>query len=206
MNYLIASDIFGQTSELNDFIEQLALPFPVKVVNPYQSIDPLIAIPEFTGESQAYQYFTEHVGLDRYTDLVKNSIDAIDGPVTLIGFSVGASAIWRLSQIYGADKVVGALGFYSSQIRHYLSIVSNFPFHLIFPNHEASFDVQQVMNLLSKNNNVTCGQLPYLHGFMNKRSANFNKKGYDQTLAKLKQLLVGKTIEQNAFSRLCSWA
>lgn len=177
MKYLVVSDIWGQTSALDEFAQALAVLGSVEVIQPYPK-----APTHFDTEQEAYQCFTQTVGLENYCHQLKNKISHIEEPVFLIGFSVGASAIWCLSEAFQSDKISGAIGFYSSQIRNHVTIEPNFPIFLIFPEIEKHFNLEKVISQLSHKGNTRCEKLPYLHGFMNKCSPNFDLVGYEKTL------------------------
>ncbi len=61
---------------------------------------------------------------------------------------------------------------------------------LIFPEHEPHFNVKKLIAKLSQKKNVKCYTAPCLHGFMNKKSDNFNKEEYTNYLGLLKNILI----------------
>lgn len=83
-----------------------------------------------------------------------------------------------------------AICFYGSQIRNYLNVNPKIKIELFFPEHERHFEVANLISRLSQKTNVTCYKVPYLHGFMNKKSNNFNDIGYYQYLQLLKEKVV----------------
>lgn len=176
---IIVSDIFGRTPALERFACDIAKKADDQavIVAPYESLSP-----EFKDEREAYRYFTSNVGLDAYTDRLLCKIKSCKGKVRLIGFSAGASAIWRISAGEEANKISSAVLFYSSQIRHYPDIEPQFPVRLIFPQAEEHFDVNELMEVLVKKRNVKAEQTPFFHGFMNPLSKNFNQTAYYQYL------------------------
>lgn len=175
---LIVSDIFGRTEALDDLAG--AFSAPTEVFTPYGS-----KYMAFKDEPEAYAYFSRHVTLEGYAESLLSKIESIDSPINLIGFSVGASAIWRLSDHPKCRHVTRAYGFYGSQIRNMAHIFPEFPISLIFPESERHFSVAELMTQLSGRENVSLRQVPYLHGFMNPHSANFNEAGYQQEMAAL---------------------
>ena len=194
MKIIIASDVFGRTSGLETFAADLSSNYKKAVIiDPYQhqSMD-------FINEDEAYAYFQKNVGIEQYKDIIftiikqtmndfsENSLEDL----LLIGFSVGASAIWGLSDKFSNNEKIKAVCFYGSQIRYSLDIDPKIEMDLIFPEHEPHFNVKNLFSQLSHKKNVNCNIAPYLHGFMNKKSVNFNKTGYFYYL----QFLKGKTI------------
>lgn len=69
--------------------------------------------------------------------------------------------------------------FYSSQIRHYLSVTPGFAIDLYFAKNEPTYDVDTIIKSIANKPHVRCCKTPYLHGFMNKLSKNYNQTGYD---------------------------
>ena len=86
MNLVLVSDIFGNTAALKAFAEKLNAQ---SIVDPYGGVDMA-----FKSEQQAYEYFSQHIGLDEYVAILQKAIKPLAGNTILIGFSVGASAIW----------------------------------------------------------------------------------------------------------------
>ncbi|MCP3901907.1 MAG: hypothetical protein GY707_19545 [Desulfobacteraceae bacterium] len=190
MKIIIASDIFGKTPELENFMAELSSdPLKGKIIDPYQGIDM-----KFKSESYAYEYFQKNFGIKNYKTIVFKKIkqiynDCLDD-LLLIGFSVGASAIWSISDklsIYGKVK---AICFYSSQIRSFIDIDPEIKIELFFPEHEPHFDVTNLISKLSHKKQVKSSKVPYLHGFMNKKSKNFNANGYQYHLQLLKKQII----------------
>lgn len=181
MQRLILSDIFGYTDSLQELADELS--GSVKIIDPYDGQKMM-----FQNEAEAYEYFVVNVGLDAYREIVVGWIKEIAEPVTLLGFSVGASAIWSVSEDIGLGNVIGAVGFYGSQIRFNQGITPQFPVKLVFPSEEDHFDVLELAQTLSQKENVDVGVSQYRHGFMNKLSQNFNPAGYEKFAYPLRQL------------------
>ena len=144
------------------------------IVDPYSGM-----FMDFKNETEAYTYFISNVGLDYYGELLFSKTHQIAAPITLIGFSIGASAIWKISKDLEPDIVSNAFCFYGSQIRYDLEIEPIFHVDLILPKSESHFSVSDLSEYLSRRDNVTIHQTEYLHGFMNTYSTNFHKNGYD---------------------------
>ncbi|SCY49511.1 DUF3795 domain-containing protein [Desulfoluna spongiiphila] len=171
MRNILVSDIFGKTPALTELGNEL--PGTFEIVDPYCGLSM-----EFKEESAAYQYFTENVGLDRYCEILSKKIDETPGPVTLIGFSAGASAAWRLSETVSPEKVRRVVCFYGSQIRNWCTTSPVVPTDLVFARKELRFSVTELADDLSGKKNVRVHRSTYLHGFMNPASLNFNEAAY----------------------------
>jgi hypothetical protein len=198
-NTIIVTDIFGRTPA----VEQIsaALPFQSTIFDPYQGVDMA-----FASEPSAYLYFSENVGVEKYSQLLREHLYQIKQPLCLIGFSVGASAIWQLSaqkHLPDAGSLIhisSALGFYSSQIRHSTEIKPQFPIQLVFPIREPSFCVQTVIQALKGNDDITLHKAAYLHGFMNSHSPNYHPQGYNCYLSTLSKCESANLIHNIDFS------
>lgn len=181
MQNIVVSDIFGKTEALEEFTSRFTT--PTEIVEPYNG-----EFMQFQNEQAAYSYFSEQVTLVKYSDYLYERVQNATTAINLIGFSVGASAIWNISDRQHLGRVVSARGYYSSQIRHFLHIQPHFPINLIFPMSEQHFCVDEVMLALKDRDNVTIRQVPYLHGFMNTHSTNYNATGYKNELSSLRNM------------------
>lgn len=176
MHYIIVSDIFGRNESLLNLASELSE--TVEIVDPYHG-----EIMQFQSESDAYAHFTQEIGVDKYSEILLIRLKACTAPVTLIGFSVGASAIWRISERRDLEHVRSALCFYGSQIRHYENVLPKFPVKLIFPKNESHFSVPELVGKLSTIKNVTVKRVEYSHGFMNQHSVHYSAKGYNECMS-----------------------
>jgi len=180
MRIIVVTDIFGQTPALLNLAESIKAD---SIIDPYSGEDK-----NFINEASAYEYFSTHVGLDNYVELLTTELAASTEQIILIGFSIGASAIWQLSAEHAMKDVTGvkqAICFYGSQIRKATDINPKFATSLIFPTLERHFDVQALAQVLSVKTNVNIEIVNYLHGFMNSHSDNFNISAYNNHLARL---------------------
>jgi len=123
MHRIIVSDIFGRTSALEKIAE--ALPGDVDIFDPYDTKHM-----GFSNKAEAYACFSSEVGLDTYTDKLSKKVAAQSKQIDLLGFSVGASAIWKISNQEESKNVSSALCFYGSQIRDHIDITPIFPVRL----------------------------------------------------------------------------
>lgn len=192
MHTILLADIFGETRSLRSF--STALDTQCTIISPY---DEML---EFADEAQAYAYYMQHVGLEKYCQKIIDHLHTFEAPVSVIAFSIGASAIWKISgemnegnaaknvsgaatikeaaKISAAAQIKGALCFYSSQIRHLTGLQNSFPIQLVFAKHEAQFSVTDVIKQLSTKQQLQIHKSNYLHGFMNVQSSNFDALAY----------------------------
>lgn len=174
MNLLIISDIFGRTQALDDFAKYFAVKkIKTEILDPYNQ-----QYLNFDNENEAYNSFQEEIGLKNYINLLKNTLTSRKPTETvLLGFSVGASAIWAVSHDLQGELFKGVC-FYSSQIRHYMEIEPKIDIELYFAQSEPTYEIGAVASKLAIKKRVTCFQTNFMHGFMNERSTNFNKEGF----------------------------
>jgi dienelactone hydrolase len=173
MHKIVVSDIFGRTPALDKLCK--ALGSDVDVIDPYDG-----KIMGFQTEDQAYDFFMDNVGLSTYCDLLLSRLEKVRVPISLLGFSVGASAIWQISESLSTEKVKRVVCFYGSQVRHLTEIKPSVVVELVLPAHESGFSVEALENRLSGIKNVVLYKTPYLHGFMNELSKNYSNLGYSE--------------------------
>ncbi|MBU2024931.1 MAG: dienelactone hydrolase family protein [Gammaproteobacteria bacterium] len=178
MKTIFVSDIFGRT----DALERLVINISEEalILDPYGS-----AFMEFKSEHAAYTYFSENVGHISYAKKLKHVLQEQQDEVFLIGFSIGASAIWNISGDQSVSVVKSTICYYGSQIRNNLSCSPAFPIGLVFPSMESHFSVDEVIHKLSDKQNVSIRKVPYLHGFMNELSINYHPHGYNEEVQEL---------------------
>tara|TARA_R110002050_G_scaffold141683_8_gene266865 strand:- start:1452 stop:1994 length:543 start_codon:yes stop_codon:yes gene_type:complete len=171
---ILVSDVFGKTPALIKLSEELNARI---IVDPYNGVSM-----NFKNEAEAYSYFMEYVGLDEYLSKLLKMIESIDSISTLIGFSIGASTIWKLAEKSSVKNIARGICYYGSQIRNFKDINPSFEVELIFPKKESHFDVLELQSELSSKQNVKIIKAPYLHGFMNLYSTNYSQTGYVEHL------------------------
>ena len=167
---ILVADVFGKTPALKAFAKEIKAE---SIIDPYDGLDMA-----FNNEADAYAYFTEKVGLDAYFTLLVKAINSFRTAKQLIGFSVGASVIWRLSATITSDSISSATCFYGSQIRNFTDIEPKFPIRLIQPKSEPHFDVIALQAKITTKKDVNIINTTYLHGFMNPHSVNYNQKAF----------------------------
>lgn len=185
MDLIAATDIFGLTTEFERLISNVSDKYTsITIVDPYKGLRH-----SFQDENVAYRHFQKSCGVIGYSEMIKEEVAKKSVETILLGFSVGASAIWRLlgsSSIYPTTKMVG---FYGSQIRDYTDINPIVETNLVFPKYEKHFDVQSLISTLKKKEQVNCLQTEYLHGFMNEKSLNYNALALAKYLAILDMMI-----------------
>lgn len=176
MNLLVVTDIFGRTKCLDELVEYLSdRQIQPDILDPYDG-----HYRAFENEEEAYERFRSDVGLDRYIHQLQEKVARIGSKNSLIlGFSVGASALWAAAQFMKSDDRIRGLCFYSSQIRRYLDVVPKIDIELYFANNEPAYDVYEISGAVSRSGRVRCVMTGYGHGFMNEKSRNFNAEGFD---------------------------
>ena len=179
MQLIVVSDIFGNTPELQSFIDCFRnLYKKLAIVDPYHG-----KFIDFVIETDAYEYFQTSCNISSLAEKIIEKVEIHDGQSDIIGFSIGASALWKMSDYrFKQNQVKNAIGFYGSRIRNMINIDPRFKIKLIFPFQEDHFSVDKLMNQLADKDNVHCEKTIYKHGFMNKRSTNFNQSGYSKYL------------------------
>ncbi len=178
MHNLIISDVFGKTKALENMACEL--PCSTFIIDPYNSEHM-----NFTNEAQAYAYFMSEVGMNKYCEILIKYILGLSESVKIIGFSVGASAIWKISSQIELGNISSAVCFYGSQIRHEKETCPMFPVTLIFPVSEEHYSVPNLITYLSNRNNVLIHQVNFFHGFMNAKSNNYDHDAYSQLMQAL---------------------
>jgi dienelactone hydrolase len=179
MGKVIVSDIFGRTSALEALAG--AVGSVMHIIDPYHGKDM-----GFAAECAAYDHFMTHVGTHAYEQVLATRLAEIPKIDVLIGFSVGAAAIWGISGTLAPEKISRAVCFYGSQIRHAPDIIPRIRMDHILPEKEPGFDIDDLAAILSCKKNIIVHKTPYLHGFMNRFSPNFNPAGYDVWLDTLR--------------------
>lgn len=192
----LVADIFGKTAALTALSQGLD---NAEIVDPYDG-----KMMNFSDEADAYKYFSEHIGLARYVEALSQAVanfatanssislgeSNVSNNLRLVGFSAGASAIWHFAVSGAAESSMGftfnGICFYGSQIRNSIEKSPRFPIELIFPREESHFDVDTLIKSLRDKEKTKIEKVDYLHGFMNKCSANFKEEAYAFYLQALK--------------------
>jgi dienelactone hydrolase len=177
MKYIIVSDIFGITPALELLAQSICTKGDFALVTPYQKESV-----QFSNEADAYEYFCEHVGIDKYYQQLYEYILSINKPFRLIGFSVGAAVCWQYSAKNNSSYLKRSDLFYGSQIRNMQTLEPFNPVNLIMPKSEPHFSINEHIQKIKGKKHVKIEKCEYLHGFMNKLSKNFNLQAYQHYL------------------------
>ena len=175
------SDIYGLTEAFRRLAQSIHK--DAIVIGPYDS-DEVV----FTDETKAYTYFSQQTNVIDYAAKVQSFLENSGKAAFIVGFSVGASALWHLSAQH-PQWIVAGIGYYGSQIRNALELRPCVPVDFVFPKYEVHFDVQDVIECLRELNNVTVSQVPYLHGFMNALSPHFEQSCCIAEMSRIRQLV-----------------
>jgi dienelactone hydrolase len=180
MNILIASDIYGITSELRSLARSLGE--GAILLSPWAGD----GCPYET-EAEAHEAFVAADGLSAYA--AKLSAAAGQSPVFIVGFSVGATAAWLYAAQTSCHAKSRALLYYGSRIRYYTELLPTFPVRAIFAEHEAAFSPLGIVPLLASDS-VDVHIVPgSRHGFMNPHSPGFSAKLYGEQVAMIRHAL-----------------
>lgn len=191
MKILIAADIFGHTPALDRLANRLTQGLGAQLIKTTMDIiDPYDGQTSFLNETAAYAHFSSETSIAAYAEKISKYLKSNHAkkgrlPHTLIGFSVGAAAIWHLSADVAFTGIRQAIGFYGAQIRHHPEIRPCFDTRLVWPRSEPHFDVEGLILNLKETPKVSCHKTGGLHGFMNERSQNFDANLYEAWLAKI---------------------
>ncbi|MBC2703520.1 hypothetical protein [Desulfobacula sp.] len=169
----IVSDIFGKTPALDKLCRSLLT--GTRIIDPYYG-----KFMDFQNEQEAYNYFMKQVGVNEYCQVVKSILNKEISSLNLIGFSVGGTALWKISESVNTKQINHIFCVYSSQIRHFTTINPSVKVDFILPAYEPEFSIEELSEKLTTKKNVTLHNTSYLHGFMNKYSKNFNYNGYNK--------------------------
>jgi len=175
---ILVTDIFGETNWCQSLIQAWrSKGHNAMCISPYIApYDSLTDATLFANEQQAYKQFQLSGGMDSYADKVVQVLQQVtetNEPITCVGFSAGASALWRVSAL-NTITLTRCIGFYPGQIRYSLELTPLCPFTLVFPGSEDHFDVEAVIQHLVTKQNVDIVQVELKHGYANPQSNNFN--------------------------------
>ena len=179
---LVLSDIFGLCAGLERLLADLSLAGAnVQVIDPYQGRHR-----QFTDEANAYAEYIAQCGHDTYATIAVQALQSNVQPYDIaLGFSAGATALWRALAPVEPELVKQTILFYPGQIHQHLSLKPRVPTQIIFGNSEPHFAVAEICTQLQQKPGVSAVSTGYAHGFMNPASKAFNEGGYQQQLSQL---------------------
>ncbi len=163
MRIIVASDIHGVNDKLRAQFAILGQPI---IVSPW----PGDGRP-FATEQNAVDAFYRQDGLAAYE---KKIAEAANGEAALlVGFSVGATSLWRYVASLKCNTKSRAVLYYGSRIRDYPELRPRCATSVIFASHEPSFDPQSLA-LSIRNSGTQCSVIDGTqHGFMNPCSTHY---------------------------------
>lgn len=184
MRLIVVTDIFGKTEPFRNMVSEVAgSSISVEIVDPYEGQEM-----DFAAEDQAYRCFQRRMGLKNYAAKLYGILhDREATEQQLLGFSVGASALWMVAERLNNFRKTKGICFYRSQIRNCVHLSPNIDVDLYFSKTELTYDVDEIMAALAAKENVRCYKTQYLHGFMNKKSRNYSEKAYGEFTESLKK-------------------
>ncbi|WP_445495664.1 hypothetical protein [Photorhabdus sp. SF281] len=131
MKFIFLTDIHGISNHVKLIAKRLG--GEVSLISPYEREN---KIPK--NKDAMYKYFHNVSSIDEYTCKVRDTLTYINTPVILVGFSIGATVAWRLSN----DRDLSVQHFiciFGSRIRDYLDVKSIKSTSLFFSNDEKYF-------------------------------------------------------------------
>lgn len=177
---VVLSDIFGLCAGLERLLADLnQAGAAVQFIDPYQG-----QTQQFADEVQAYAAYSAQCGHDTYAAIAAQVFANSKQPFDLaIGFSAGATALWRALALADAGLVKQAVLFYPGQIHQYLALTPAVPTQVIFGHSEPHFAVADICTQLQQKPGVSADSTRYAHGFINPASQAFAEARYQQYLA-----------------------
>jgi hypothetical protein len=163
MRIIVASDIHGVDDALR---AQLAVLGQPTILSPW----PGEGCP-FASEQEAVTEFLRQDGLATYTQKIANAANA--EAAMLIGFSVGATSLWRYVADPQCNPQCHATLYYGSRIRDCTELSPRCPAAVFFAEHEASFDPYALAWTLRQAGSPCAVLGGTHHGFMRATSAHF---------------------------------
>lgn len=186
---VVLSDIFGLCAGLERLLADLSQAGgDVQLIDPYQG-----QTQKFADEVQAYAAYSAQCGHDTYAAIAAQVFANSKQPFDLaIGFSAGATALWRALANTDTRLLKQAILFYPGQIHQHLALTPQVPTQVIFGHSELHFAVAEMCRQLQQQG-VNAVSTSYAHGFMNPASKAFNEAGYQHYLAKLNTIVTTGT-------------
>lgn len=192
---LVLSDIFGACSGLERLLADLRQSgATLHLVDPYEG-----KAQQFAGEAQAYDAYIAQCGHDNYAVIAAQALQRSAQPYDIaLGFSAGATALWRALATCDSAQVKQAILFYPGQIHRHLALKPQVPTQVIFGHSEPHFDVASVCAQLQTKPGVSAQPTRFTHGFMNPSSSAFDEQGYKQYVRLIMRTLQGNVATEPA--------
>lgn len=168
MQIIIATDIHGVTDGVRALFENFDQ-HPLRFLSPWDRDEN-----PYPTEQEAVKAFHAEQGLLRYQQKIAKV--AGGAPALLIGFSVGASALWHYASSDECHGDSRAVMYYGSRIRDHLTLVPRCKSSLIFAEHESAFAPHLIVDQLRSMDRDCTLIAGTAHGFMNPHSPHFDSQ------------------------------
>lgn len=180
MRIVVAADIHGVHAPLRALFHGLGA--PVTFVSPWDGEGS-----PFASEQEAATAFHAQDGLARYQQAIAAA--AGPSPACLIGFSVGATALWLHAGSAHCHPGSHAFLYYGSRIREHTGVLPRCAVSAVFAEVEPAFTPAAVARQIASAG-VACTVLPGTrHGFMNPRSPAFCAQRAQAELERIRRFL-----------------
>lgn len=155
-------------------------------VSPYQQLTQAQQALSFDDD---YQRFCSLVGMDSYRQMVEQAIRKLaDKPFVAIGESVGATALWRCTELEIMNNCQMAMCLYGSRVRDYLDIAVTCPVKLAFSADERYFLNEDTIERLQRSGLVDVSVSPLPHGYASAGHESFDESAFNRVMDGIKHL------------------
>ena len=177
---LVAADVQGVHGPLRALFGGLGA--PVAFVSPWDGDGA-----PFATEQEAAAAFHAQNGLAHYQTKIAAAAGA--GPVCLVGFSVGATALWLHTARTHCHPGSRAFLFYGSRIREHVGVVPRCAVSAVFAETEPAFAPAAVARRIASATAHCAVVAGTRHGFMNPRSPAFCAARAQAQLERIRRFL-----------------
>ncbi|MFD3508102.1 dienelactone hydrolase family protein [Nocardia sp. NPDC058666] len=186
---VLVHEVFGLTDSMVDLAQRLCEATEATIYVPHLlDTDPF----DRADQTIAYERFMTTLGpaalAARVLDYTAARLAKHYDAVYCVGVSVGATAAWIASASEQFDAV---LPVYGSRIRDHLDIRPAGRAHLVFAEHEPSFDPHELAPSLAAIDRVSVEVVPFGHGFCSADSPTYAEAGLRTVLAAARTLTRG---------------
>lgn len=163
MQIIVATDIHGIHDQLRAQLAVLGEPI---IVSPWTGE----GCP-YANEQDAVSEFHRQDGLSSYEQKIAQAANG--EAALLIGFSVGATSLWRYVSGPQCNTNSRAVLYYGSRIRDYLELAPLCPTSVYFAEHEPSFNPESIAISVRKSGALCSVISGTRHGFMSPISSHY---------------------------------
>ncbi|MBC9785533.1 dienelactone hydrolase family protein [Heliobacterium chlorum] len=146
---------------------------------------------KYSQEDLAYSNFVTNIGFEKAFWKIKLFLENIKSNyngVYILGFSVGATIAWLLSE--NMNLCNGIVGIYGSKIRNFTSTNPSCPVLLVFAADEKSFNVDDLIYELELKDGVEIKKYSGYHGFANPFSEHYQEESARKANLNILQFLL----------------